>query len=89
MRVSPFSGDPLHHFNAFQHTGPSLPQLAEPVELVPAGQRLELDHAEDPTAILDENAQPGREHKNDNINAVNAYLFHAKPDMCSTLLYIL
>lgn len=51
--LSPFSSDPLHHFNARKHTGSPLPHLAVLVELVFAGQRLESDNAENPKAILD------------------------------------
>lgn len=63
MRVSPFSSDPLHHFNASQHTGPPLPQVVVLVEVVLGGQEVELDHAEHPVAVLDKHTEPGNENK--------------------------
>lgn len=58
-RVPPLSGDPLHHFDAPQHAGPPLPPVAVVVEVISAGQEVELHHAEHPIAVLDKHTQPG------------------------------
>lgn len=58
-RVPPLSGDPLHHFDAPQHAGPALPRVAVVVEVIAAGQEVELHHAEHPVAVLDKHTQPG------------------------------
>lgn len=55
----PLSGDPLHHFNAPQQAGPPLPHVAVVVEVIFAGQEVELHHAEHPITVLDEHAKPG------------------------------
>lgn len=59
-RVPPLSGDPLHHFDAPQHAGPPLPRVAVVVEVIGAGQEVELQHAEHPVAVLDKHTQPGQ-----------------------------
>lgn len=58
--VSPLPSGPLHHLNASQHTGPPLPHVAVPVEVVLAGQEVELDLAEHPVAVLDKRTEPGK-----------------------------
>lgn len=55
----PFSCNPLYHFNAPQHAGPPLPHVAVVVEVIYAGQKVELDHAEHPIAVLDKHTNPG------------------------------
>lgn len=65
--VSPFSSDPLHHFNVSQHTGPPLPHLAIPVQVVFAGEKVELDHTEHLVAVLDKHTKPdGKETQRKN-----------------------
>lgn len=61
--VSPFSSDPLNHFNASEHTGPPLPRLAVPAEVFVVGKHVQLEHAEHPVAVLNESTQPGNEEK--------------------------
>lgn len=56
---SPLSSDPLQYFNAPQQACPPQPHLAVGAELIAREQRLELDNAERPAAVLDEHAQPG------------------------------
>lgn len=51
----------MHHFNAPQQAGPPLPLAAVAVEVVAAGQEVELHHAEGPVAVLDEHTEPGGE----------------------------
>lgn len=55
----PRSGDPPHHLDAPQLAGPPLPLVAVAVEVIVAGQEVELDHAEHPVAVLDQHAKPG------------------------------
>lgn len=57
---SPFSSDPLHHFNVSQQARPALPHAAVLAKVIPAGQDVELDHAEHPIAVLDKNTEPGK-----------------------------
>lgn len=61
MQGSPFSGDPLHYFNASQHTGLPLPHVAVALEVLPGGKEVELDHTEHPIAVLDKNTKPEEE----------------------------
>lgn len=68
--VSPFSSDPLHHFNASQQAGPSLPHAAVLLEVVLVGQEVELDHAEHPITILDKHTEPGQKKQKDTIGLV-------------------
>lgn len=60
MWASPFSCDPLYHFNASQHAGLALPHLAVPAEVILTGQEVQLDHTEHPVAVLDKHTQPGK-----------------------------
>lgn len=57
--VPPHSCNPLHHLDAPQQAGPPLPHVAVVVEVIFAGQEVELDHAEHPIAVLDKHAKPG------------------------------
>lgn len=57
--VPPYSCNPLHHLDAPQQAGPPLPHVAVVVEVIFAGQEVELDHTEHPIAVLDKHTKPG------------------------------
>lgn len=57
--IPPYSCNPLHHLDAPQQAGPPLPHVAVVVEVIFAGQEVELHHAEHPIAVLDKHTKPG------------------------------
>lgn len=58
MQRSPLSGDSLHDFNATQHAGLPLPHAAVVLEVLATQKDVELDHAEHPVVVLDQNTEP-------------------------------
>lgn len=66
--VPPSSCNPPHHLDAPQQAGPPLPHVAVVVEVIFAGQEVELDHAEHPIAVLDEHTKPGERLGNVGLN---------------------
>lgn len=75
MQGSPFSSDPLHYFNASQHTGLPLPHVAVALEVLPGGKEVELDHTEHPIAVLDKNTKPEEEKETNNKDKIKLIFF--------------
>lgn len=76
MQGSPFSGDPLHYFNASQHTGLPLPHVAVALEVLPRGKEVELDHTEHPIAVLDKNTKPEGEKETNNKDKIKPIFYY-------------